>query len=341
MIRVSATFIRDPGLSPVAKIVALTIATYGDGCFPSHDRIGKDIGVHRNTVAGAVEELANCGKIRVLPKTSGRGNQYNLGPMADSIAQFFDNTIAQKNSIAQKLGTNSDHSDSDHDLIYYSSSLGEENEDQDNGGIETERPQGDDPHVNDEKPALDAPAPSPYASGYGPGSGAPSGGMGFVDRAKREAVRFGLQYHCPEDEDQARADIEEAVLLADGTALDLKKLDQLVNRYGVIKVWSQARYLSERIDRYKLHTGKPVPKPTGFFIRSVEADAGIQYGEPYSANQALISEWYRKLLFNGATVDDAPGHIRKWLANLMQAYHDTMADVPEIIAEPADDDIEF
>ena len=80
-VQVPNRILRDPDLSPGAKLVYAGILSYAwkeESAWPGHERLGIDLGVHRNTIGRMIRELQERGYLRVQRRGQGKTNIYTL-----------------------------------------------------------------------------------------------------------------------------------------------------------------------------------------------------------------------------------------------------------------------
>jgi biotin operon repressor len=71
--------LRDPGLSPGAKVVYamfLSYAWHNESCFPGQERLAQDIGMSRSRVTEFISELSRAGLVTIQRRGQGRTNVY-------------------------------------------------------------------------------------------------------------------------------------------------------------------------------------------------------------------------------------------------------------------------
>lgn len=71
--------LRDPGLSPGAKVVYamfLSYAWHNESCFPGQERLAQDIGMSRSRVTEFISELSRAGLVTIQRRGQGKTNIY-------------------------------------------------------------------------------------------------------------------------------------------------------------------------------------------------------------------------------------------------------------------------
>ena len=79
--QVPNAILRSKKISPGAKLAYSALISYAwnnDFCFPGQDRLGKDIGVTRQTANEYIGELRRKGFVNVTRRGQGRSNLYEL-----------------------------------------------------------------------------------------------------------------------------------------------------------------------------------------------------------------------------------------------------------------------
>lgn len=262
-----------------------------------------------------MKQLVRRGAIRRLRR--GRGFRYDLGPVYEMLKNPAAALLAAAKKPSQGFTSEGDDgvdsttlmlenatgSDGESDTNYISVS------DQTNHIDATPKDRfcrTDSDHANERTRGIDA-------------------GSEFEHEARLAAVRLGLRTYCPHDEEWARDDIHEAILLVNGEPLNRGALDRLIERHGIIACWSQAKYLAERIDRFPTK----VEKPTALYVRAVETGAGRQGGQSREERDRRIEQIVADLRTDKMRFDDIPPELDD---QVMQRY------AAAVLSEPPDFD---
>ncbi len=80
-VNVPIPFLKDRRLTPIQKIVMVALKSYdwsGNGCYPSHETLARDLTISRRTVMRTIAALVRAGFVVVSKRPGGTTNYYTL-----------------------------------------------------------------------------------------------------------------------------------------------------------------------------------------------------------------------------------------------------------------------
>ncbi|HLI96981.1 MAG TPA: helix-turn-helix domain-containing protein, partial [Candidatus Baltobacteraceae bacterium] len=221
------------GVTDKMTLVCLHRFAYGKRrIYPSQKTIAERVGVNRETVRFALQRLVERNLILPIAEAGkGRRQTYELCAPLDH--PMTDNPPSDGGESAIN-NTDTELDSKNSDPVLLGSSCREE---QNSGPVGI---------------------PSP---------GSPE----FIGAAEAAARELGLPYRCPDDPLDAYQDIIERVcIVCNGEFFNAGSLDGLIDQFGVVRCWSQAMALEQRL----ASATKPIRNVTAYYMECVRRNAG-------------------------------------------------------------------